>query len=66
MASSSSYIIANEVLEKVHKEKISLNLEEEIVAKNCADSVRSTLTEALKSGNDLFETLFKVFTVAKY
>ena len=54
-----TYIIANEVLEKVHKEKISLNPEEENVAKNCADTVKSTLTEALKS-NDLFATLHKV------
>ena len=55
-----TYIIANDVLEKVHKQKISLNPEEENVAKNCADTVKSTLTEALKSSNDLFATLHKV------
>ena len=55
-----TYIIANDVLEKVHKKKISLNPEEENVAKNCANTVKSTLTEALKSSNDLFATLHKV------
>ena len=53
------YEVANEVLEKIHSEKIEIKIEDMIKAKNCAETLTSSLVQAFKDNDKFFEFLYK-------
>ena len=59
MIKKSNYEVANEVLEKIHSEKIEIKIEDKIKAKNCAETLTLSFIQALKDYDKFFKFLYK-------
>ena len=55
----SQYEVANEVLEKIHSEKIEIKIEDMIKGKNCAETLTSSLVQAFKDNDKFFKFFYK-------